>query len=119
MAAGAAQGLLIHAYGAEDSDALATALRAARGSRKELGPGPEIQIIVQGPAVRLLTVGSTYAEELDSTSQDSTIEIFACQNSMRSAEVDQADLLPVSGSVPSAVAHLAQQQWNGWAYVRF
>jgi uncharacterized protein len=113
------RGLLIHAYGTENSEALSAALRAARASREGLGPEVKIQIIVQGPAVRLVTVGSSYAEEIASTSKASSIGVYACQNSMKSAVVNEADLLPQSGSVPSAVAYLAQKQWNGWAYVRF
>jgi len=33
--------------------------------------------------------------------------------------MDSGELLPLIGSVPSAVTYLAQQQWDGASYVRF
>jgi intracellular sulfur oxidation DsrE/DsrF family protein len=111
--------LIVHAYGSADSDALATALRVARHSAQGLGEGATIQIVVQGPAVKLLTVGTSYEDELVSALISGRIEVTACENSMRSASVDPAELLPMVGTVPSAVAYIAQRQWDGSAYVRF
>ncbi|CAN5457552.1 hypothetical protein BH10ACT6_BH10ACT6_07550 [soil metagenome] len=111
--------LIVHAYGAADSDALTTALRVARHSAEGLGKDVEIQIIVQGAAVNLLTKGTSYGGDLATTIASGSIEVIACENSMKSASVDPGELLPLIGSVPSAVTYIAQQQWDGAAYVRF
>jgi intracellular sulfur oxidation DsrE/DsrF family protein len=111
--------LIVHAYGAADSDALTTALRVARHSAQELENDVDIQIVVQGPAVKMLVVGSSYAEELASTTASAPIEVFACENSMKAAGVVRTELLTLVDTVPAAVAYIAQQQWEGSAYVRF
>jgi intracellular sulfur oxidation DsrE/DsrF family protein len=111
--------LIVHAYGAADSDALTTALRVARHSAQGLGEEVEIRIVVQGAAVKLLTRGTSYGEELATTAASGPIEVLACENSMKSASVDPGEMLPLIGSVPSAVTYIAQQQWDGAAYARF
>lgn len=109
--------LLIHAFG-EDPVALSTALRVARNTIRELGANTGIHIVVQGPLVRQLSAGSSFANEIIETHAAGPIEIAACHNSMASAGVDAAALNPVIEVVPSAVAYLAERQWEGWAYVR-
>jgi intracellular sulfur oxidation DsrE/DsrF family protein len=111
--------LIVHAYGAADPDTLTTALRVARHSAQGLGKDVEIQIVVQGSAVRLLTKDTTYGEELATTAASGPIKVIACENSMKSASVDPGEMLPLIGSVPSAVTYIAQQQWDGAAYARF
>ncbi len=37
---------------------------------------------------------------------------------MAARDVGAADLNPVVEIVAAAVAHLAQRQWDGWAYLR-
>lgn len=110
--------LLIHAYGA-DPGILSTALRVARNSAKELGSDVGIHIVVQGPAVEQLTAGSGFAEEITELIASHSVEVAACNNSMVSVGVDKSELHNSVGSVPSAVAYIAQKQWEGWAYVRF
>ncbi|WP_206477454.1 DsrE family protein [Microbacterium sp. KRD172] len=110
--------LLIHAYGA-DPEVLSTAFRVARNSARELGSGVGIHIVVQGPAVEQLTAGSSYADEIAEVATSRAIEVTACSNSMATIGVDKSELHKSVGSVPSAVAYVAQKQWEGWAYVRF
>lgn len=109
--------VLIHANG-EDPASLATALRVARQAGLELEAGTRFQIVVQGPLVRRLTVGSEFADDLNETVSDA-VSVVACHNSMDRAGVRDADLLPRVGTVPSAGAHLAERQWEGWAYLRY
>ena len=44
--------------------------------------------------------------------------IKVCANSLRSQDIDVSDLAEGIGVVPAAVSHLAERQWQGWAYVR-
>lgn len=110
--------LLIHAYGST-SESLSAALRASRNAAKEFGPEVGIHIIVQGPGVEQLTSESGFAQEIRETVASDSIEIAACSNSLGAVGMDKAQLAEPVGSVPSAVAYLAQKQWEGWAYVRF
>lgn len=73
--------------------------------------------MVQGPGVQLLAAGApaskaiTHVRQLD-------VEILACANSLRSAGLEAGDVTTGIGTVPAAVAHLAERQWQVWAYVR-
>jgi hypothetical protein len=46
------------------------------------------------------------------------VHIYACQNSMRGYHLEQADLAPGVGTVPSGVVELIRRQHAGYAYVR-
>ncbi|MFT4471749.1 DsrE family protein [Arthrobacter sulfonylureivorans] len=114
---GDGRGLLIHSAGQLERDALAGILRSAANARAELGPGVGIEVVIQGPGVTLLASNSPSAESISSTAQ-LDVRILACGNSLRSAGLAAEDLAPAVDTVPAAIAHLAQRQWGGWAYVR-
>ncbi len=134
-------GLLIHGFGTGAGGQLSTVFRSALNAAAAM-PGAAIEIVIQGPAVALLSQGSDMADSdiagsdiagsdiagNDTVGSDLSgsvgeareqgIAVFACENSMRSAGVERDRLLPGVGFVPAAVAHLAQRQWDGWAYIR-
>jgi intracellular sulfur oxidation DsrE/DsrF family protein len=105
--------LLIHASGSAP-ETLTAALRSARHAFA--GETVSIHVVVQGPLVRHLTADSPGAENV-SASLGPNVQVQACRNSMSSANVTSGDLLPGVSTVPSAVAYLAQKQWDGAAYV--
>ncbi len=113
-----APGLLVHAHG-EDTTGLATAFRVARHSAEALPAGTRIQIVVQGPAVRGVVTDSAEQDDLALTLSTPEVDVVACRNSMSRVGVSETDLTAGVGSVPSAAAHLAAMQWQGWAYLRY
>ncbi|KSU70069.1 hypothetical protein AS031_18555 [Pseudarthrobacter enclensis] len=76
-----------------------------------------IEVVVQGPGVKLLTKNSPATEAITNAGQ-LHVDILACGNSMRSAGMEDKDLAPGVGTVPAAIAHLTRRQWDGWAYAR-
>ncbi|WP_235501578.1 MULTISPECIES: DsrE family protein [Micrococcaceae] len=113
----AGPGLLIHSVGPLEQEALTVILRSAANARAALGQGAHIEVVVQGPGVKLLTTNTPAAEAMTNAGQ-LHVDILACGNSMRSAGMEDKDLAPGVGTVPAAIAHLARRQWDGWAYVR-
>lgn len=111
------QGLLIHSAGPLEQHALAGILRSASNARAALGPGTGIEVVVQGPGVKLLATTASAAEAVNSARQ-LDVSILACGNSMRSAGLKDKELAPGIDIVPAAIAHLARRQWDGWAYAR-
>ncbi|WP_066517455.1 DsrE family protein [Curtobacterium ammoniigenes] len=109
--------LLIHAF-AETPEVLTAALRVARHSVERLGPTAEVQVVVQGGAVRGLTVDSAFADEVSATVTEHHVRILACENSMQRVGVLAEALLDQVGTVPAAATYMAEQQWAGAAYVR-
>ncbi|HKU01908.1 MAG TPA: DsrE family protein [Arthrobacter sp.] len=113
----ATRGLLIHAAGPLEPDALAGILRSAANARAALGAAAAIEVVVQGPGVRLLAAGSALDEALGDARQLG-VQVLACGNSLRSAGLEASGLTPGVQTVPAAIGHLAQRQWDGWAYAR-
>lgn len=115
--AGNGKGLLIHAAGPLEQDALAGILRSATNARAALHAQTGIEVIVQGAGVKLLAAGSPATEAINAARQ-LDVKLLACGNSMRSAGLEEIDLIPGVGAVPAAIAHLVERQWDGWAYVK-
>lgn len=111
------KGLLIHAAGPLEQDALAGILRGATNARAALDPATDIEVVVQGVGVKLLAAGSPATEAINNARQLG-VSILACGNSMRSAGLEEKELIPGIGMVPAAIAHLAERQWDRWAYAR-
>jgi uncharacterized protein len=110
-------GLLIHAAGRLEPNTLAGILRSSANARAALTPGTAIEVVVQGPGVRLLAADSRVGDAI-THSQHLNVEILACANSLRSAGLDAEELAAGISAVPAAVAHLAERQYQGWSYVR-
>ncbi|WP_024368504.1 DsrE family protein [Arthrobacter sp. TB 26] len=111
------RGLVAHSAGPLPDDALAGVLRSSQNAVAALGPGVPIEAVIQGPGVAHLAEGSVFGEAI-SAAVASGVRVLACGNSLRSAGVAAEHLLPGVGMVPAAIAHLAERQWDGWAYLR-
>ncbi|WP_262106827.1 DsrE family protein [Arthrobacter sp. Marseille-P9274] len=96
---------------------LAAALRVARNARAEL-PEARIELVVQGPVVTQLAGSGPAAAEAGALAAESGTKVTACRNSLRTAGIDETSLPPGIAVVPAAVAHLAQRQFGGAAYIR-
>jgi intracellular sulfur oxidation DsrE/DsrF family protein len=83
-----------------------------------LGAGAvEIVLVVYGPGIAMLRKDSPVADRI-AAAQKNGVRIVACQNSMRGFHIEQADLAPGVGVVPSGVVELIRRQHAGYAYVR-
>jgi len=96
---------------------LAAALRVARNARAEL-PEARVELVVQGPVVTQLAASGPDAAEAGALAAESGTKVTACRNSLRSAGIDETSLPAGITVVPAAVAHLAQRQFGGAAYIR-
>ena len=77
----------------------------------------DIELVVYGPGIAMLKKDSPVADKL-AAAQKKGVRIVACQNSMRGYHLEQSDLAPGVGSVPSGVVELIRRQHAGYAYVR-
>ena len=77
----------------------------------------DIELVVYGPGIAMLKKDSLVADKL-AAAQKKGVRIVACQNSMRGYHLEQADLAPGVGIVPSGVVELIRRQHTGYAYVR-
>lgn len=111
------RGLVAHAAGPLPDGALAGVLRSTRNAVAALGPDVLMEAVIQGPGVVHLAQGSESDEDIGAAIA-SGVRVLACGNSLRSAGVPAEDLLPGVEVVPAAIAHLAERQWSGWAYIR-
>lgn len=111
------RGLVAHAAGPLPDGALAGVLRSSQNAVAALGPAVPVEAVIQGPGVALLAEGSGSSDAI-SSAVASGVRVLVCGNSLRSAGVPAESLLPDVDVVPAAIAHLAQRQWDGWAYIR-
>ena len=79
--------------------------------------GAEIELVVYGPGIAMLKKDSPVADRIAAALKNG-VRIAACQNSMRGFKLEQADLAPGVGVVPSGVVELIRRQHAGYAYVR-
>ena len=77
----------------------------------------DIELVVYGPGIAMLKKDSPVADKIAAALKKG-VHIVACQNSMRGYHLEQADLAPGVGSVPSGVVELIRRQHAGYAYVR-
>ena len=112
--------VVYHCGGREPVEVIETGLRVLSNAVLGLPAGTRICLLVQGPAVVYLVKGEKPAQRLVALLREagSDVQILACQISLRTAGVRTEELTDEIGVVPSAVVHLAQLQWQGWAYVR-
>ena len=79
--------------------------------------GADIELVVYGPGIAMLKKDSPVAERI-AAALKSGVHVNACQNSMRGAHLEAADLAPGVGTVPSGVVELIRREHAGYAYVR-
>jgi intracellular sulfur oxidation DsrE/DsrF family protein len=79
--------------------------------------GADIELVVYGPGIAMLKKDSPVAERI-AAALKSGVHVNACQNSMRGAHLEAADLAPGVGIVPSGVVELIRREHAGYAYVR-
>jgi intracellular sulfur oxidation DsrE/DsrF family protein len=77
----------------------------------------DIELVVYGPGIAMLRKDSPVADRIAAALKRG-VHIYACQNSMRGYHLEQADLAPGVGTVPSGVVELIRRQHAGYAYVR-
>lgn len=109
-------GVVLHAQG-ELRDVVQSALRAAFNLRTALADAG-VEIVVQGGAAGLVVTDEDVSAEVLRTMREVRADVALCHNSLISLGLGQALVPPGVLVVPAAVAHLAQRQWQGWAYVR-
>ncbi len=109
------RGVVLHAHG--ERGVVLTALRATRNVRAELADVP-LEMVVQGGEVGdVVTEDDVTAKVLRAISEVRA-DVALCHNSLVSLGLGDAHVPTGVLVVPAAVAHLAQRQWQGGAYVR-
>ena len=79
--------------------------------------GVDLEIVVYGPAVRLLASDSEYAERIAATVA-AGVPIVACRNTMSAMKLEPADMNARIGYVPVGAGEILERQRQGWAYLR-
>jgi len=77
----------------------------------------DIEIVAYGPGIGMLKMDSVVANRIDE-SKKSGIAIVACQNTMKTMGLTDADMLVNTSYVPSGVVEIIKKQQHGYAYIR-
>ena len=94
------------------------ALANARNVRHDVGPDKvEIEIVVYGPAIRMLEMDSDWRDRVTEVI-DEGIRVIACENTMKSMKLARDDMLGGVEFVKTGLAHVMKRELEGWAYAR-
>jgi len=80
-------------------------------------PGSEIEIVVYGPGIGMLTKDSKVSARVTKAVNDG-VKVVACQNTMKAKKLSQDQMNMSIGYVPAGVIQIMTRQGQGWAYVR-
>jgi intracellular sulfur oxidation DsrE/DsrF family protein len=108
-----AAGVVVH-LAEGDPDRQHAVLVNVRNLGQALGHSVPVELVAHGPGVSLLTGETGLSEDL----MAGGVATLACENTMRSRELESDDLVIGVATVDSGVAHLARRQLEGWAYLR-
>ncbi|WP_338875372.1 DsrE family protein [Spirosoma sp. SC4-14] len=82
-------------------------------------PEVEIEVVVHGPGISLVTTQQTqHARQLQTFADSHHVRFVVCENSLRSKQLSLADMLPFVETVPVAIVELILKQEQGWAYIK-
>ena len=94
------------------------ALNNANNVQHALGANNvDIEIVTYGPGIGMLKMDSLVGNRIDQA-KEAGIAIVACQNTMRSMKLTDADMLPNTSYVPSGVVEVIKKEREGYAYIR-
>jgi intracellular sulfur oxidation DsrE/DsrF family protein len=86
--------------------------------QQDLGKGKvTIEIVTHGPGIDMFKAESAVGARL-AQALDSNVILAACENTMRNAKVEKADMYGGVSFVPSGVTHIIQRESQGWFYLR-
>jgi len=94
------------------------ALNNARNVQQELGKNNvEIQMIVYGNGIGMLTLESEVGDRVKQATEDG-IRVLACENTMRARKLARDDMLPYTRYVKAGIVEIMLKQQQGYVYVR-
>ncbi len=87
-----------------------------RNLRKDM-EGVEIELLVNGMAVRDFVQDSNYEGRVETMVKDGNF-VKVCSNSLKGLRIDEEELLEGVDIVPAGVSELVRKQEEGWAYIK-
>ena len=101
-----------------DSTKWNLALNNAKNLQTDLGAANvDVEIVAYGPGIGMLKADSVVGNRIDEA-LTAGVKVVACENTMRTQKLTQADMLGKIGYVPAGVVEIMQRQQQGWSYLR-
>ncbi len=113
----AATGGVVFQISTTTAGAWKVAVRNVRNLEAAGTRGRDIEMVVLGPAIRILLRSSPVARNLAAL-HASGVVIEACKTSVRRAGLKTGAILPFVRYIRSGIAEVVRRQREGWAYVR-
>lgn len=93
------------------------ALNVVRNLRAAYGPATQVELVVFGHGIGMLTMDSEVGNRVGETIA-AGVPVYACENSMRGRKLSRQDMLEKVGYVPAGIVEIIDKQRAGWAVVR-
>lgn len=88
------------------------------GNVKKLLPNARIEVVCHSNGIDMLTRGKSFVSTQIAALKEKDVTFVACENSMRRKNVKPEELVPVAGTVPSALVEIIYKQEEGWSYIK-
>ena len=84
---------------------------------REVLPKAKFEIVVYGPAVKMLT---TFSDEIPMIQkvQGEGIQVIACGRSLKSEHLNDSEMAPGVTVVPFGAVHIVNREKQGWQYIK-
>ncbi len=79
--------------------------------------GVEVELLVNGMAVRDFIQNSNYENRVKKMVEEGTV-VKVCSNSLKGLRIEEEELLEGIEIVPTGVSELVKKQEEGWAYIK-
>jgi uncharacterized protein len=82
------------------------------------GDSVQIEVVVHGPGLDMLTRGKATQEEAVQMMIKKGVQFVACRNTMKQKGVTDDQLLPNVGFVDMGIGEIVRRQEQGWTYIK-
>ncbi|NEN23286.1 hypothetical protein G3O08_07215 [Cryomorpha ignava] len=84
----------------------------------ESWPNAQIQVVVHSAGIHyLMKEKSGFKSEIEALVKKG-VEFKACENTLKSKEIDKLEILEVAGFVPMGIGEVVLKQEAGWSYIK-
>lgn len=81
-------------------------------------PDAEFGVVVHSAGINYLQKSkTTFKAEIDALTAKG-VKFIACENTLRTQNIDKSDILDVAGFVPMGIGEVVLKQEAGWSYIK-
>lgn len=81
-------------------------------------PDAEFEVVVHSAGINYLQKSKTTSKDEIEALTAKGVKFKACENTLKSKNIDKSDILETAGFVPMGIAEVVLKQEAGWSYIK-